>query len=198
MSIATKKIIKDDSAKEHHQQQAEECMQLKLTLCWVRPAVVRVVIVKRSDTLNELHEVVCRAMGWKGRDGKHEFCNIDNGIDRIPAEVPASDDSDSDRRNYFDSLSKLRIEDVMSPSSKKMLYRYDDEDDWEHVIELQKEFRFPAHMVPCCIDGSNASPPEDVGGPDAYRKFCRKRTKTIVHHPAPDYFDPTLFDPSDF
>jgi hypothetical protein len=47
-------------------------------------------------------------------------------------------------------------------------------------------------MLPCCIDGANPSPPEDVGGPDAYRKFCRANARKA------GWMQQQAFDPSHF
>ena len=133
-------------------------------------------------------------MGWDGR-GKEEFCSIDNGYDRIG--IMGDDEDDT----YTSMLSHIFLEDVFTGSTKKIIYRYDYEDDWEHVVEAEKRFVFQKSMVPCCIDGVNASPPEDIGGPDEYRKFCRAMAKTTHRSHSQvvlkygGVFDPSKFDP---
>jgi len=169
-----------------------DAMQIKLTLCWVKPKVTRVLIVPAMWMLSDLHKGICQAMGWEGR-GKEEFCVIENGYDRVGVSPDEEDEV------YWSMLNYISLEDMFS-STKKMLYRYDIDDDWEHIVELEKRFKFPGSMAPCCIDGINASPPEDIGGPDEYRKFCRvmaKHTHKLHVQLVQKYgsFDPSKFDP---
>ena len=83
---------------------------------------------------------------------------------------------------YSTALSKTSILDAFASVGKMvMLYRYDTEDDWEHVVELQRSLIISPdgyEMLPMCINGSQASPPEYIGGPDEYRKFCRAMARS--------------------
>lgn len=178
-----------------------EVFQLCVTLCWVKPRVVRVIIVPSTWTLSELHAGLCRCMSWCHLKMKEEFCSIDNSYDRIGIGDDA--DENSSYHEYRLIMSGIRLTEVFSGATKKVLWRYDYDDDWEHVVEMEKKLMFREDMVPCCIDGANASPPEDIGGPDEYRKFCRAMSKsTHARHESevrkfgrvfdPDVFDPTL------
>lgn len=43
--------------------------------------------------------------------------------------------------------------------------RNDMGDIWEHTIQIEKALPAEAGVIPRCIDGKRACPPEDCGGP---------------------------------
>lgn len=61
----------------------------------------------------------------------------------------------------------------------------------------------PGLKLPQCLDGANACPPEDVGGPPGYAEFLEAiRDPTHEEHDAMlqwcgGAFDPTAFDLND-
>ncbi|MFL0193731.1 plasmid pRiA4b ORF-3 family protein [Pseudomonas aeruginosa] len=88
--------------------------------------------------------------------------------------------------------------------SKAFRYVYDFGDNWEHRIKIER--LLPAIACPhvlYCIDGANASPPEDVGGAPGYADFL----DALADPEHPEYldmldwygdtFDPTAFDRDD-
>jgi Plasmid pRiA4b ORF-3-like protein len=55
---------------------------------------------------------------------------------------------------------------------RRFVYDYDFGDGWEHDVIIE-EITWP-HLglkFAVCIDGQNACPPEDVGGPGGYSEF---------------------------
>ena len=144
--------------------------QLKATLLWVRPKVIRVIIVPATWSLSDLHVGLSDTMSWNSSLHLEEFCSIENSYDRVGVGDDELDDE------YQEIMKRIRLTDVFS-TTKKILWRYSYDNDWEHVVELEKKLVFRRDMVPCCIDGVNASPPEEIGGPDEYRRFSRAMAK---------------------
>ncbi|MDE1168192.1 MAG: plasmid pRiA4b ORF-3 family protein [Pseudomonas sp.] len=80
-------------------------------------------------------------------------------------------------------------------------YLYDFGDDWEHRITVETTIPAPPRKrVPYCIEGANACPSEDVGGPHGYEDF--RAAMTDYNHPrfheAQDWYGPWLFNPERF
>jgi hypothetical protein len=51
-------------------------------------------------------------------------------------------------------------------------YVYDFGDHWERTIEIEcEESAHYRKQYPICVDGAEACPPENVGGPGAYHEF---------------------------
>jgi hypothetical protein len=86
---------------------------------------------------------------------------------------------------------------------KSFTYLYDFGDGWEHRVSVEKILPADAALkLPQCLDGANACPPEDVGGPPGYEDFL-----AAIHDPTHEEhaamlewcggaFDPTAFDPT--
>ena len=82
-----------------------------------------------------------------------------------------------------------------------MLYVYDFGDEWRHEVLLedlppQSQYR----TDPICIDGENACPPEDIGGPFAYMDYLAmlrgddEREAEYAHIILSRCFKPDRFD----
>ena len=145
--------------------------QLKITLRGIRPPVWRRVVVAGGETLHHLHDVIQAAFGWYDSH-LHEF-DIDGERYGIPHEedwTPVRDE----RRVSIDQIS----------GAAKVRYIYDFGDNWEHDIVVEKTF--PADqtpIVPDCIEGRRACPPEDVGGVRGLR--AASPTSTACSSPGP-------------
>jgi hypothetical protein len=51
-------------------------------------------------------------------------------------------------------------------------YEYDFGDSWGHELVVENFWRMPVGLnFGVCVDGQNACPPEDVGGPPGYTRF---------------------------
>lgn len=50
-------------------------------------------------------------------------------------------------------------------------YAYDFGDDWQHLITVEESASADSPVVLLCIEGANACPPEDVGGPPGFMNF---------------------------
>jgi hypothetical protein len=162
-------------------------LQLKVTLRDVsKPPVWRRVLVPATMTLGELHEVIARAMGWGGGH-LHVFSDgtVEYGV--------------PDGELGFEDEDAIELDEVLSEPGDRFTYTYDFGDDWEHDIKLEKVLPpDPGAVVPACLAGKGACPPEDCGGARGYADL-----KEAIIDPAHDEHAELLNwlgidDPSDF
>jgi len=164
--------------------------QLKVTLKGCRPPIWRRLLIASTDKLEDLHIALQVVMGWTNSH-LHEFAK-DGDRYGIPDE-----DFPSDVRDEVD----FRLDQVVKKEKDKLNYVYDFGDGWEHVILLEKILPFePDAVLPVCLEGSRACPPEDVGGIPGYEIFL----EAISDPSHPEYeemfewiggdFDPHHFD----
>lgn len=135
--------------------------QLKITLRGSRPPIWRRLLIASSENLEDLHIALQIAMGWTNSH-LHEFVN---GRERygIPDE-----DFPSDIHDEVD----YRLNQVFKKEKDKLNYVYDFGDGWEHEVVLEKILPFELGAVlPVCLKGKRACPPEDVGGVGGYTMF---------------------------
>lgn len=123
--------------------------RVRVVLREVMPAVVRVIDVPATITLDDLHDVLQMAVGWTDSH-LHQF-RTDTATYGIPDEE--WDDEELDERG-------VRLADLPA----RFVYAYDFGDGWEHDIEVIGS----GGEVPGCVDGEGACPPEDCGGPHGY------------------------------
>ena len=123
--------------------------RLRVVLQEVMPAVVRVIDVPATITLEDLHDVLQVAVGWTDSH-PHQF-RTDTTTYGIQDEE--WDDDQLDERG-------VRLADLPA----RFGYDYDFGDGWEHDIEVIGG----GGEVPGCVDGEGVCPPEDCGGPNGY------------------------------
>ena len=71
--------------------------------------------------------------------------------------------------------SEVAVKDLLPRKGSKALYVYDMGDFWEVDLVVEDWIAFPDYglpILPACVDGRSAPPPEDVGGPSGYEVFC--------------------------
>ena len=145
---------------------------LRIELLDVAPLVWRRVLVSSQWTLASLHGYLQWVMGWTDSHA-HEF--------QIGAGIVAPDwwiqeaDFDTDTRRYRDER-RVSVAAVVSELSAagEFEYRYDMGDGWQHRIVIESLPRVAETqdlLLPVCLAGENACPPEDVGGPGGYELF---------------------------
>jgi hypothetical protein len=164
--------------------------QLRIELLDVKPAIWRRLLVPGSVKLHKFHAVLLWTMGWAGGH-LHEFVI---GHDHYGVPDP-----------YYDTPPRVQREDRVTLASalgarKFFVYLYDFGDGWEHRVTVEKILPpAPGLKLPHCLDGANACPPEDVGGPPGYADFLE-----AIRDPAHEEHDAMLewcggaFDPTAF
>jgi hypothetical protein len=136
--------------------------QLKVTLCDVRPAVWRRLLVPGRLTLARLHHVLQIAMGWEDShlhafrvgDATYGMAGLEGDLDFEPEE-------------------KVRVSQVLPDQKARLVYEYDFGDSWEHDVVVEKVLPAEAAPAPRCLDGRRACPPEDCGGVPGYQHLLK-------------------------
>ena len=165
--------------------------QLKITLKVLRPLIWRRFQVQGDYTLDRLHRVIQRVMGWTDSH-LHEY------IVRGRHYGTPSDESEGPP---VVSERSARLCDVAPREKARFVYVYDFGDDWQHDLLVEKIVAPQAgQRYPVCLAGQHACPPEDCGGYPGYIDFV-----AAISNPAhPEHaemlewvggaFDPWVFD----
>lgn len=165
--------------------------QFKITLKGSKPPIWRRVLVSSAGSLADLHKVIQGAMGWMDYH-LHEF---EVGALRVGEPDPDWDDGEVEEETKFP------LRKVFSAPKTKVLYTYDFGDDWEHIVLLEAVLPAdPTQVLPRCVAGARACPPEDVGGIWGYDEALESlKDPTDSEHASwkawfPEGFDAAAFD----
>jgi hypothetical protein len=169
-------------------------LRLKIILDHIKPAIWRTIEVDGALTFLQLHNIIQVVMGW-GDEHLHEFelssppvRIVMNQIDEPLSSPAVGAMLLEDQARLADTLGKR----------KSFRYWYDFGDDWRHTIKIEKHLPpDPAAAAAILIDGANACPPEDCGGPAGYANL---RAALNPRHPGYEQDQEWLedFDPADF
>lgn len=128
-------------------------VQLKVWLLGISPMIWRRIVVSSACTLGELHGVIQVAMGWEGID-LYQF--------RLRAARYGSFELSTSSPDV--TLEALRLR-----KGARFTYEYDLNIPWRHDVRLEcRSDTPPSKIIPTCLDGAGACPPEDCGGPGGY------------------------------
>jgi hypothetical protein len=134
--------------------------RLRLTLDDVAPTVWRRLLVPGNIRLGKLHDVFQVAMGWTDSH-LHRFSIADQIYGQQFDEYPEGE-IDENEISVAQAIGEHR----------QFSYEYDFGDSWNHEIVIEDKVRLPRglkHTV--CLEGQNACPPEDCGGPGGYAEL---------------------------
>ena len=168
---------------------AQTVFQLHVELRNVVPAVWRRVLVPGSVKLAKLHEYFQAGMGWT--NSHMHYFGI--GDDRYGAQFDEYPDGEINERD----VTVMRA----IGEHQTFVYEYDFGDSWEHDVTVEHVARLPRGLQRAvCLDGANACPPEDCGGPHGYRDLVEALADPThpEHRDLLDWiggpFTPTQFD----
>ncbi len=131
-----------------------------MQLADVKPVVWRRVLVPGAARMAKLSEMLLATMGWTNSH-LHAFRVGDNRYGMCFDEYPEEEIDEKD----VTVLQALREE-------RRFFYDYDFGDGWEHEVVIEElTWSHLGLKFGVCIDGQNACPPEDVGGPASYAAF---------------------------
>ncbi|WP_020062178.1 plasmid pRiA4b ORF-3 family protein [Bacillus sp. 123MFChir2] len=156
-----------EKAKTREQKPVQPAIyQFKVTLKGVRPPIWRRFLIDNQVTFEDLHIIIQVVMGWEN----YHLYNFDTK----DARVEISDDSfeffPSSKEIY--DVEETQIGELITEEKQKCLYTYDFGDDWEHELVLEKILPIDEEMVvPTCLKGKRACPPEDCGGVYMYNEI---------------------------
>lgn len=144
--------------------QGLQAWQLYVELEWVRPKVWRRLLVPVTITLPLLHVALVEGMGWGGGH-LHEFVFADG-------RYSAASFGDEMLEDVLDE-SNVTLQQALG-TRKTFTYVYDFGDDWCHKVKVEKIVPLQAPLpLAACLEGENACPPDDVGGPPGYEEFLQ-------------------------
>ena len=191
-SSPSKRSVKRAVANRELDARLAAVWQLKISLYGAKPPIWRRVRVPAAMSLSDLHDVIQTAMGWTNSH-LHQF-EVGDRIYAAPN--PFYDDPDPDT---LDATS-VRLGQV-AQVGETLRYTYDFGDDWRHDVLVEQDVEPGSGVVlPVCVGGRRACPPEDVGGVWAYADLLESWQDP--QHPdheelrewAGPYFDPAAFD----
>ncbi len=171
---------------------AASIYQLHISLRNLKPAIWRRVLVPGSATFEKLHQIIQFAMGWDDSH-LHDFTVGKTSYGVPDKQFPDMAPVVSEKRTTLSAALALSV--------KSFSYLYDFGDGWEHNVKVEKILvADPSQRYPVCLDGANACPPEDIGGPPGYADFVYAISDPA--HPeheemlewCGDDFDPFAFD----
>ena len=163
--------------------------RLRIQLENVTPLVWRQLLVPGTVSMGKLAGMLCAAMGWTNshahalRVGDDYFTTLSEDSDE--------DEIDEDGVTVLEALG----------GEQRFFYDYDFGDDWTHQVVVEELTWSPSKVKSAvCLDGQNACPPEDVGGPSGYAHFL-EAIRNADHDEHDSYlewvggsFDPAAFD----
>ncbi|MBE7379914.1 MAG: plasmid pRiA4b ORF-3 family protein [Leptolyngbya sp. SIO1E4] len=153
------------------------------------PPIWRRFQVSNQATLDDLHQVLQRVMGWHNSH-LHAF-NIRGDRYAPPLDPPLADTQDS---------TAVTLANLNFKADARFTYTYDFGDGWLHLLTLEAILVPDASLpTPHCLEGERACPPEDCGGVWGYEELLEQ----LGNPDTPDYedllnwvgadFDPEVF-----
>lgn len=162
----------------------QRAVQLKIILENTKPEIWRRVLIMEGSSLRTLHYLIQDVFWWKGY---HSYM-FKIGNDEF------SDPEFDTGQGWFDD-SKSKIGKVVE-KFPEFEFIYDFGDWWSHKIIFEKFVEVDLkEKYPVCIDGKNAAPPEDVGGPPGFEEFkaAIKDKKHERHEEFLEWYDGGMF-----
>lgn len=163
--------------------------QLKITLRGIRPPIWRRVLVGDTVTLHQLHRVIQAAMGWEDAH-LHRF-TINNELYGEPS---------TEGFYRVKDERKSTLGETAPEAKTRFRYEYDLSDEWDHEVVVEEILAVaPEQILPLCVTGKRACPPEGVGGAWGYGALLeamknprhpeRTRFARLIETFKPDAFD---------
>jgi hypothetical protein len=152
--------------KNHARSENQPAYQLKVTLQGIKPPIWRRVLVPSDVRLAQLHDILQGLMGWMNCH-MHQF-----EANRVCYGEPSPDFD-------FEVIDerKVALDQVLTRPKLSLRYEYDFGDGWMHSVVLERIVKTePGAILPVCVAGARACPPEDCGGIPGYYNFVEAVT----------------------
>ena len=164
--------------------------QIKISLIGAKPPIWRTVLVLGNIGLAAFHDAIQVTMGW-----------TDSHLHQFIANQVFYGTPDDDFELEMEDETQYKLSQLLTKGKESLIYEYDFGDSWEHKILLEKILPYDSKIVlPVCLKGKRACPPEDCGGIWGYEELLQ----TISNPKHPDHdemlewlggeFDPEEFD----
>lgn len=121
-------------------------------------------------TLEVLHETLQSLFLW---DNAHLY-QFRSGDRTFAASADEGDDSDRVGNERLESCGETTIASLFSKTSDVLTYDYDLGDGWQVELECEQispEANHPYELLPVCLGGERAAPPDDCGGTSGYSRL---------------------------
>jgi len=151
--------------------------QFKITLLNSPVPIWRRFSIQENYSFEDLHIAVQITMGW---ENSHLYMFSQKGKDGLKI---VSSDGEVDEYEHY--AHELQIFEVFKRVGQKMFYEYDFGDSWLHEIVFEKRLEEQT-LVPVCLEGEGACPPEDIGGVPGY-EIMLKAIKNPKHEQHEEY-----------
>lgn len=139
------------------QKKPTEIYQIKVTLKDVKPPIWRRLLISDTTDLLQLHFIIQKSFGWENAH-LHAFEILE------PRRWIMEGDEDEEGTDEREILLSEAL-----AQGNKLEYIYDMGDSWRHSIALEKKLPVTKETIlPLCIKGKRACPPEDSGGAMGY------------------------------
>ncbi|MFP5315665.1 MAG: plasmid pRiA4b ORF-3 family protein [Actinomycetes bacterium] len=149
-------------------------LQVKVSIVGADPAIWRLLELDSSLTLDEVHDVLQAAVGWRDTH-LHSFTDTDpykrlravNGQVPEPRRWVSEDLLDDFEEDLLES--DYVLGQALTAESGPLVYEYDFGDGWIHRLELTGSVPKPANAARArLVDGARRAPLEDSGGIGGY------------------------------
>lgn len=161
----------------------EDMFRVRVTLLDTEPPVWRELEVRGDLTLDRLHTVLQRAMGWTDSH-LHRFYD---GEDLATYFLT---DLDIEEGEEGTPEAEVQVAQALREPGDVIAYEYDLGDGWLHEIELQERLPGAGDVGARCTDGALACPPEDCGGPPGYAGLAPWVRSGFADSEVPEWGDP--------
>ncbi|MFT3902897.1 MAG: plasmid pRiA4b ORF-3 family protein [Niabella sp.] len=139
-----------------------------------RPSIWRKIVVGESISFRRLHLVIQAAMGWQNTH-PYEFSLSDISS---PWQITEKCTDSEDVKPFVKSslwglekgkfdAAKIKVNQFFNTVRQKLVYIYDFDDNWWHIVELV-EIRPDQLSRAFCLDGRGTCPPESCNGVGGY------------------------------
>ncbi|MDJ0623573.1 MAG: UPF0149 family protein [Desulfocapsaceae bacterium] len=130
--------------------------QLEISLASTEPTIWRRLEVPGAVSLADLHLIIQVTMGWENQH-LHQF--------RAGKKIYGPQVADDYSGTPVLDESRFCLSDLEREFLQGVIYTYDFDDNWEHVILIEKVLPpSESRKYPYVIGGERACPPEDIGG----------------------------------
>jgi hypothetical protein len=171
-----------------------KALSLRVSLREIEPAIWRVLLIRESASLAQLHYAIQGAMGWTDSH-LYEFEIHGQRFTDLETWEPFDEDDEPG------DVEETRLRDLHLNEGSCFNYLYDFGDYWLHDVMVEEVLPVPkGQRLPRCIAGARACPPEDCGGTPGYFELL-EALNDATHPEHESYtvwvggrFDPEAFD----
>jgi hypothetical protein len=165
-------------------------VDLELELVGVHPRIWRRLRLPADASLRDLHHAIQLLFAWDDRHlhvfdvGRHEY--------------GPRPEEEWEREQWAGDDEGVTVAKALAEARGPIEYWYDFGDDWHVTIAPISTGEADAPHAAMCLEGEQAGPPEDCGGPEVYQRLIDRASRGGPSgewdRRLPDGFQPAAFD----